>query len=403
MKSDLEECHEHRGNSEVQQLHEMAPKILISTTVPETFATILRGQPGYLASRFQVTLATSPADMLAKVETAEGLRVLSVPMARGINPLGDIKSIVRMIQVLREVRPQLVHSYTPKAGLVTMLAAWLCRVPVRVHTFTGLIFPTAHGIKQRILIWVDRLICFCSTRIVPEGLGVKRDLEKFGITRKPLYVIGSGNIAGVDTSYFSPALSGIAAGASDLKVKLAIEDRDFVFCFVGRLNRDKGVAELVSAFSVLPKNAILILVGAIDETAPVDENTLEMIASDQRIHHLGFMDDIRPALMLADVLVLPSYREGFPNVILQAGSMELPVIATDINGCNEVIEDGFNGWLVPPRDAVSLGRVMKSAMESPLRVLREMGVRARARIHERFERSQHWDRMIEFYSKLLNT
>lgn len=376
-------------------------RVLISTTVPETLATILKSQPHYLARYFQVALATSPGETLLQVAHSEGLAIHAVPMTRGISVLRDLLSVVRMVQVLRKVQPDLVHSYTPKAGLVTMLAAWLCRVSVRVHTFTGLIFPTSQGFRQRLLIWVDRLICACATHIVPEGLGVRKDLENFRITRKPLRVIGYGNIAGVDTAYFSPMASGVVESATELRKKLAIEAEDFLFCFVGRLNKDKGLAELMCAFSELPSIAHLVLVGGLDPTAPVDAATLAAIKSHPRVHQLGFLKDIRPALRAADVLVLPSYREGFPNAVLQAGAMELPVIATDINGCNEVIEPGYNGWLVPPRDAQTLSDAMRQAMQTSVHVRREMGQQARVRVKQRFERQLHWERMVAFYQELL--
>ena len=382
----------------------MAPvaRILISTTVPETLATILKSQPRYLARYFQVTLATSSGKELAQVVHSEGLIVHIVPMSRGISVLRDFLSVVRMAWLLWRVRPDLVHSYTPKAGLTTMLAAFLCRVPVRVHTFTGLIFPTAQGFRQKLLIWIDRLICACATHIVPEGLGVKKDLQSFGITRKPLDVIGYGNIAGVDTDYFTPVASGIRDEAAELRKLLGIANEDFLFCFVGRLNKDKGLAELLLAFDVQPLTAHLILVGAFDTTAPVDAATLAAIKSHSRVHHLGFLNDIRAALQAADVLVLPSYREGFPNVLLQAGAMGLPVIATDINGCNEVIEPDCNGWLVPPRDAYALSDAMQKAMHTPPSVLGKMALEARSRIQQRFGRQHHWGRMVAFYQKILS-
>lgn len=376
-------------------------RILITTTVPETLATILKGQPGFLSNHFEVELATSPGDFASTVKENEGLTVHAVPMTRGINLLEDLQSLLRMIRLLRKSQPVLVHSYTPKAGLITMLAAAWCRIPVRVHTFTGLIFPTTNGIKQRLLIWMDRLLCACATHVVPEGLGVQKDLEQFHITRKPLAVIGNGNIAGVDTAYFSSAAPGVTESADLLKQKLHLGPNDFLFCFVGRLNKDKGLIELLEAFETLPSHAHLLLIGDIDHTAPVGDATLAVIRSNPRVHSLGFLGDIRPALCAADLLVLPSYREGFPNVLLEAGAMGLPVIASDINGCNEVIEPGVNGWLVPPRDAGALSEAMQLAMHTPAPLRSEMGRTAHARVAERFERKHHWQRMVLFYQDLL--
>lgn len=375
-------------------------KIALVTTVPDTLASILIGQPNYLAKHFDVSLVTSPGFLVERVEQNEGLSVKTVPMVRGINPFKDLISIWHMWRTLRRLRPDIVHSYTPKAGLVAMVSAWLCGVPVRVHTFTGLIFPTATGVKQKILIWVDRLICACATDIVPEGLGVQRDLESYRITGKPLKVIGHGNIAGVDTEYFSPEAAGVQAAAVALRAQFKLEPQAMVFCFVGRLNKDKGIAELCAAFDALPEQAHLLLVGGLDQSAPISVDLQEKIKENPRIHALGFMRDIRPALNLANVLVLPSYREGFPNVVLQAGSMALPVVATDINGCNEIIEPGFNGWLVPPRDAKALMEAMQEAMQTPSASRKEMGERARSRVQQWFEQRQHWERMKSFYQGL---
>jgi glycosyltransferase involved in cell wall biosynthesis len=380
-----------------RQMH----RILISTTVPETLATILKKQPRFLAGYFQVALATSPGEALSQVEDSEQLKIHVVPMARGISILNDMASLVSMTRLLRTLQPDLVHSYTPKAGLVTMLAAWLCRVPVRVHTFTGLIFPTSTGIRKKLLICIDRLICACATHIVPEGQGVKQDLERFRITRKRLRVIGHGNIAGVDTEYFSPVACGVEEMATDLRKQLALKNGAFVFAFVGRLNKDKGLAELMDAFKSLPINAHLVVVGGLDQAAPVDASTLAAIALHPRVHSLGFLKDIRAVLCVSDILVLPSYREGFPNVLLQAGAMALPVVATDINGSNEIILPGNNGWLVPPRDAEALGNAMRQAMDVPTDFRSEMGRLARARVQKCFQQKEHWERMVEFYQRLL--
>ncbi len=376
-------------------------RMTLVTSVPDTMAFILGGQPRHLSAIFDVTLVTSPGNLVSRIELQEGLNVSSVSMERGINLIKDMASIWHMVHTLRLQRPDLVHSYTPKAGLVTMFAAWLCGVPIRVHTFTGLIFPTSTGLLRHILIWVDRLTCACATHVVPEGQGVKHDLERYRITSKPLCVIGHGNIAGVDTAHFDPEAPGVQDAAIALNTRLRIQPSDMVFCFVGRINREKGIAELYQAFSALPTQTHLLLVGDIDASAPISQELKAALDSAPRVHALGFVDDIRTALCLADVLVLPSYREGFPNVVLQAGAMALPVIATDINGCNEVIEPGFNGWLVPARNADALQVAMQAAMDAPERVRSAMGLHARERIKERFERTVHWQRMVKFYIDLL--
>lgn len=375
----------------------MPKRLLIVTTVPETLAFILRQQPEFLGRHFDVSLVCSDGPELAVVAVEEGVPVQVVPMERGISPLKDLVSVWKMVLLLRREKPDIVHSYTPKAGLVAMLAAWLCGVPVRIHTFTGLIWPTATGWRRKLLMAVDRLLCACATHIVPEGNGVKQDLTLGRITAKRLQVIGYGNIAGVDIEYFSPSDDSLRHAADELRSSFSIQPSDLVFVFVGRLNQDKGLKELVGAFEQLTGNCRLLVVGGNDSSAPLDQTVLQRLQNHPRVHCLGFLRDIRPALLMADVLVLPSYREGFPNVVLQAGAMELPVLATDISGCNEAIEPGLNGWLVPPRDIHALATAMSSILELPRGDLRQMGRAARMRIVERFERQAHWRRMLEFY------
>lgn len=375
-------------------------KILIVATVPETFTSILKGQPGYLNTLHNVELVTSPDETSRIID--EGVKVHRIPMVRGINPLRDVVSVFHMVLLLSRERPLAVHSYTPKAGLVTMLAAWLCRVPVRIHTFTGLIFPTQTGFKKKLLIWIDRLICGCATRIVPEGEGVKKDLIEYKITRKSLSVIGHGNIAGVDISFFDPGIPLLAESSQSLKSHLKIGLNDIVFCFVGRLNKDKGLKELALAFSVMPAQAHLIIVGDMDGTAPIDSASMSFFESHPRVHLLGFQHDIRTALSSSDILVLPSYREGFPNVVLQASAMGLPCIVTDISGCNEIIQSGFNGWLVPSHDHHGLAVAMLESLSLPQDVLSQMGENARRRVINRFDRKHHLLRMADFYKDELN-
>jgi glycosyltransferase involved in cell wall biosynthesis len=396
------------GQDFIGSLHIMPIlKLLIVTTVPETLVTILRQQPRFLsmalAKRLDVELVTSPGPDCKGIEQAEGVTVHNVRMARGISPVADLLSLFAMIRLLLRIRPGIVHSYTSKAGLITMLAAWMCRVPVRIHTFTGLIFPTQTGLKRKLLIWMDRLNCACATTIVPESQGVKNDLQRFGITHKPLNLIGYGNIAGVNTTYFHRHADNTAEQSRHLARRLHLTGDEFVFCFVGRLNRDKGIAELLEAFVTLPEHTRLILLGALDVTAPIREQDQRIIEQHKRIDALGFLPDIRPALQLANVLVLPSYREGFPNVVLQAGAMELPVIATDISGSNEAIEPGLNGWLVPPRSVSALHAAMLAALDTPPPERRQMGAFARKRVIQRFEQKEHWKNMAYFYTRMLDS
>jgi glycosyltransferase involved in cell wall biosynthesis len=246
------------------------------------------------------------------------------------------------------------------------------------------------------LKWADRLTALCATRVIPEGEGVRSDLKRFGITTKPLRIIGYGNIAGVDTSHFDPDDALVKKAAQNLAREIGLEKTDRVFCFVGRLHPDKGLKELVEAFKRLSPNARLVVVGAIDQSAPIDDETQRGLALPQ-IHRLGFQDDIRPALAISDALVLPSYREGFPNVILQGGAMGLPVLATNVSGCNEFVIPEVNGWLIEPRDSDALCGAMREVMTRPRDQLKAMGLESRRRVKERHERLAYWESLRRFY------
>lgn len=374
-------------------------KLVIVTTVPITLAGILVKQPKFLARHFNVALISSPDAELKKAQSTEGVATYAVPMERGISPVKDLISLFKMVKQLRVLKPDIVHSYTPKAGLITMLAGFICRVPVRVHTFTGLIFPTSTGIKKKILIWMDRLICASATTIVPEGNGVKNDLIHYGITHKPLAVIGSGNIAGVDTALFCRQTVINQGLHLSLIKQLGLPVNAFVFCFVGRFTQDKGFTELILAFNELPDNAYLLLVGEMDERLPLLNELTQTLNSHSRIHNIGWQSDVRPALAISNVLVLPSYREGFPNTPLQAGAMQLPCIVSDINGCNEIIKKDFNGWIVPVKDSNALAKAMFKSMQADN--LAQLGLQARSNIIEKFERQTHWQNMLHFYNEQL--
>ncbi|MDK9762805.1 glycosyltransferase family 4 protein [Vibrio sp. D420a] len=371
----------------------MTKSLFIVTTVPITLKGILTGQPRNINKEYDVSLVSSPTEDLAVVGREEGIPVYPVKMERGISPTKDLISLWKMIELFRIHKPYAVHSYTPKAGLIAMLAGFITRVPVRIHTFTGLLFPTAKGFKRYILRQMDRLICACATSIVPEGEGVKNDLYSFGVTDKAMKVIGNGNIAGVDTELFSADL--VSKDIALLKRNFGFTADDFVFSFVGRFTEDKGFYELIQAFDKLPQNAKLLLIGSEDERLPLPIDLSKRINDEPRIHVTGWIDDVRAAIGASSILVLPSYREGFPNTPIQAGSMGLPCIVTDVNGSNEIITPGENGWNIPPRDSIALELAMLEAMNC--KTLKAMSVNARANIQQKYERSFYINELKKFY------
>ncbi|MGM9803091.1 MAG: glycosyltransferase family 4 protein [Muribaculaceae bacterium] len=374
-------------------------KIIRTSTVSTSLNTFCRGTLHRLSQIYDVVAVSTPDEELREMAQREGVRAVGVPMQRPIAPLHDLRSLLGLVRVFFKERPQMVHSITPKAGLLSMMAAWLCRVPVRVHTFTGLVFPTATGLKQKILILTDRITCACATHIVPEGEGVKHDLQQYGITRKSLKVLGYGNVRGVDMQHYSRTPE-VLQSAKPIK-----RPGVFSFVFVGRVVRDKGINELVQAFLRLHEQmpaTRLVLVGRYeDDLDPILPETRYEIEHNDAIESVGNQADVRPWLAACDALVFPSYREGFPNVVLEAGAMGLPSVVTDINGSREIIVEGTNGVIVPPHDADALYAAMLRFAQSPAEVA-QMAANARPLIASRYEKSFVEQCLFDYYKEILS-
>ena len=380
----------------------MKKKIIRAATVPQSLDVFCKGMLKELSEKYEVVALSSPGEPLDRVRGREGVRTIAVPMERRISLMKDVKALLAMIKVLRKERPYMIHSMTPKAGLLCMVAGKLTGVPVRIHTFTGLVWPTSTGVKRRILMLTDKLTCACATNIIPEGQGVKNDLIAGRITKKPLKVLGYGNVMGVDMAHFSrrPELLKL------VEEKNLRDASKFTFLFVGRIVQDKGINELVSAFNRLKKeyeNIRLILVGPYEDGLdPIAEISREVIANNPAIEAVGkkMGDELLAYYCVADCFVLPSYREGFPNTVLEAGAMDLPSIVTDINGSREIIVQGENGVIVPSKDADALFHAMK-AMIDDSEDRQRMAANSRRMVAERFEQGYVRKCLYEFYEEVL--
>ena len=374
----------------------MKKKSIRISTIPLSLDVLLQGQLRMLSEHYEVVGVSSPGEELDKVAQREGIRTIAVPMERKISPFKDLVSLFRLIRLFHCEKPWMVHSLTPKAGLLAMTAAWICRVPVRIHMFTGLVFPTTTGLKQKILMATDSITCACATNILPEGKGVKKDLEHFRITSKPLQIIGNGNINGIDLDFFDRTPEVLELAEKYRKKEVV------TFCFVGRIVRDKGMNELVAAFQRLHQaypNTRLVLVGPFEEKLdPVLPETRQVIEQHAAIEWMGWQNNIRPFLAASEVFVFPSYREGFPNVVLQAGAMGLPSIVTDINGSSEIISEGVNGSIIPSQDEEALYKAMEKLLDTEER--RKLAQQARPQIANRYERKALWKELLKFYRSL---
>lgn len=377
-------------------------KLIRITTIPISLKILLGGQLSFMSGYFQVVGVTSPGKEIKEVEDDEQIRVVPISMSRKITPFLDLISLWKMYWLFKKEKPDIVHTHTPKAGIIGMLAARLANVPIRLHTVAGLPLMEATGTKRKILDWVEKATYISATKIYPNSKGLYDFIvaQEFTCTSK-LQIIGAGSSNGIDTSFFSTE-NVLDEDKEKLKNQLNIHSEDFVFIFVGRLVKDKGINELIMAFSKIQiENSKLLLVGSLEEDLdPLLPEIKKEIRQNKNIISVGFQQDVRSYFAVADALVFPSYREGFPNVVMQAGAMGLPSIVSDINGCNEIIIEGENGHIIPVKDTESLQKAMEDFLKNKS-YLSELKNNARPMIQNRYEQLVVWNGLLKEYKFLL--
>ena len=386
-------------------------KLIRITTVPISFKVLLKGQLRFMASNgFDVKGVSSEGEELKEVRENEGIVMEAINMSRKITPFQDLKSLWEMWNFLRKEKPQIVHTHTPKAGIIGMLAARLAGVPHRLHTVAGLPLMEATGIKRKILNFVEKLTYSSATRVYTNSKGLYDFILQNNFTQSnKLKIIANGSSNGINTTFFSPDQVSETERVA-LREKLNIQPDDFVFVFVGRIVSDKGINELIKAFSELQaveNNELmgikLLLVGGLEnDLDPLNPETLAEINQNKDIISVGFQQDVRPFFAISDALAFPSYREGFPNVVMQAGAMGLPSIVSDINGCNEIIVEGENGLIIPPKNVEKLKEKMLTlARDKNLYI--KLKENSRRMIENRYEQSVVWKALLEEYEGLLQS
>jgi len=364
---------------------------------------LLHGQLRFMSTNFEVVAISSDREYLERVGVREGVRTFPIEMSRKITPLADFLAICKLYFFLRKEKPFIIHSHTPKAGLVSMIASKLAGVPHRLHTVAGLPLMETKGFKRTILNWVEKLTYACATNVYPNSFGLQEIIvqNKFCHSSK-LKVLGNGSSNGIDIDFFNPSLFTESQNLS-LRQQLHIEPTDFVFVFVGRLVSDKGINEMVAAFERHQTQHLLsklLLVGDYEsDLDPLLPNTLETIQTNEAIITTGFQVDVRPYLALSNALVFPSYREGFPNVVMQAGAMGLPCIVTDINGCNEIIKEGVNGVIVSVKNTDNLLLFMNEFVQNS-QLFNQLQANSRAMIATRYNQQVIWEAIKKEYIQL---
>lgn len=379
-------------------------KLFRITTVPISLQILLKNQLGYMNQYYDVVgISAGPKEELEKVAQHEGIEVHEINMTRKITPFQDLKSIYNLYKLIKKQKPSIIHTHTPKAGLVGMIAAWLAKVPIRMHTVAGLPLLEATGSKRKILNLVEKITYTFATNVYPNSKGLYDIiLENNFCKAQKIKVLANGSTNGIDTNYFSRSHFS-EEYLNDLKSQFGIPKNSFTFVFVGRLVKDKGINELVLAFDKLSKeiqNINLLLVGDYEsELDPLSEETLKIISTNKNIISAGFQKDVRPFFAISEALVFPSYREGFPNVVMQAASMGLPCIVSNINGCNEIILQNLNGLIIPVKNEMAIFEAMKNLLQDTV-FYTKLQEQVRKSIVERYEQKYVWEQILNEYKQL---
>lgn len=381
------------------------PKLIRITTVPLSLDKLLGGQLHFMNSYYEVIAVSAEKEYLEKVGAKENVRTFHLELTRKITPVQDLIAVIKLFFFLRKHKPLIVHTHTPKAGIIGMLAAVLAGVPNRLHTVAGMPLLESTGFKRKVLDFVEKLTYSCATKVYPNSYGLADIISKNNYCRlDKLKVLANGSSNGIDTTYFNPELFS-QEEKETLRKQLDIKATDFVFVFVGRIVKDKGINELVQAFEQLSDDNAkvkLFLVGDYEsDLDPLLPETLAIINDNKAIIAVGFQSDVRPYLAISDTLAFPSYREGFPNVVMQAGAMGLPCIVSNINGCNEIIAEGENGLIVPVKNTAALFEAMKKILTQTSITVR-LKAKARAMIVNRYEQKLVWQAILAEYQKLDN-
>lgn len=376
----------------------MKKKICFVVAIPGTAQTFLSDHIKALAKEYDVFLvANSEKPEVLKNLPLTGYHVATIE--RGISIINDIKGVFALRRYFKDMHFDAVHSVTPKAGLLTALAGYLARIPVRVHIFTGQVWANKKGFSRWLLKLMDKIIAKLDTHILVDGEGQRQYLIKNGVVSEDKStVLGKGSICGVNLSRFSPS----KAVRDNIRAELNISKEALVFVFLGRLNHDKGMYELLPAFNRLAgerENVYLLLVGHDEENVAAHFSEYDNIIPGKNFCFYGLTNEPQRLLQAGDVFVLPTYREGFGSSVIEASAMGLPVICSDAYGVMDAMVDGVTGLRCKVGDEASLYNAMSAFVETPDLISR-LGEAGRKRVQADFDGKEMSRLWVEFYREL---
>ena len=383
-----------------QQVHSTkhVPHIVVGITHPQTCLTLTGRLRALREAGFRVTLVSSPGELLDRTAAREGVESIAIPMQREIAPFADIVSLARLWWLLLRLRPEMTEFSTPKAGLLGTIAALLAGVPTRIYMLRGLKVEGTTGFKRRILLAAERMASACAQVVLCNSRSMLDEALALGLAPvAKLEMLGDGSSNGVDVERFSP-------GESDVRDRLGVPREAAVVGFVGRLTCDKGLPELLEAFDTILKaqtDARLLLVGWFDAAEDALCPCLRArIENHPRIHCTGFVADTAPYYRAMDMMVLPTWREGFPNVVLEAAASCIPVVTTISTGSRDSVVPEVTGLLIPPGYPEAISEAVLKLLRDPAR-RRRMGEAARAWVVEHYANERVLRLITMFYKSLL--
>lgn len=381
------------------------PKLVRITTVPVSLHLLLKGQMKFMKEEgFEVIMISSPGKEAELVEREEECEMIELPMERKVSLFKDVQALIRLTRILKNLEPDIVHTHTPKAGLLGMLAAKFAGVPLRLHTIAGLPWMESSGISRFVYKQIERITAFAAHHVYPNSKGLYEFLKQEQISSNgKMKLLGNGSSNGIDCTYFSKEQVDETTVASLLQ-QAQLKEGGWVWIFAGRLVRDKGIHELLAAFTKLqeqfPTDQLWLLGEEEPKRDPLEQWTKELMHAHSHIYHWGFQKDVRPFFAASDVLVFPSYREGMPNVPLQAGAMGCALLLSDINGCNEIVTDGKDGLLVPAKNKEALLEKMLQLRQQPA-LKKQYAEASRNKIMQQYNRTEVWMHLVNEYKTLL--
>ena len=380
-------------------------KLIRITTIPMALHVLLPGQMKFMSENgFEVVMISAGGENLDKVIKNEKCRHITAPMTRKITPLQDLKCLIQLIKIFRKEKPDIVHSHTPKAGLLGMLAARISGIKIRIHTVAGLPLMEESGVKYALLKQIERITYSAANHVWPNSNSLYDFIKENNLVKEnKLKVIGKGSTNGVSSRRFNK--DALDKGFLEvIKEKINYDPANIYLLCIGRLVKHKGIVELVNVFLSLKKNNShlrLILVGVYEASLdPLPDTTVKEILNNPSIINVGWSDDAEYYMGLAHYFVFPSYREGFPNVLLEAGAIQLPIICSRIPGNTDIVTHNETGLLFEKKNAQDMYQQLKYALDNPEQML-SMAKRLQEYIRSYYERKMYWKILLEEYNKLI--